>query len=274
MKLGLVGDGRAARTLAPALRAVDFELTWWWSRSSDKAPERLVKVDTVIFAVSDTAIESAAEAMATRRCAPEEVWLHLSGSRPGSAVRVSQHCPKAAGSMHPLQALPGFEVPRSHFHGVVAGLDGDTDARDAGRTIASALGMRPVPLTPGSKALYHAAAVSVAGHATALFSHAIRTMSHAGFSAEEARDALLPLMRGALDNLASGLPRDVITGPIARGDAATVAAHLAQLDALDPEAAHAYRSLAREALALSRASLSETDADAIASLLQPAHLRG
>lgn len=267
MKLGLVGRGRAGRTLAPALRASGLELSWWWGRNTDGPAEDLATVDTVLFAVSDSAIEAAADTLSAREGACTEIWLHLSGSRPGSAVRISDICPAAAGSMHPLQALPGFEVPNSHFEGVIAGIDGDPEALVAGRSIAAALGMHPVPLTPGTKPLYHAAAVSVAGHATALFSQAMRTMSHAGFDPEEARDALLPLMRGALTNLASGLPSEVITGPIARGDAPTVAAHLAHLEAKEPEAAASYRGLAREALRLSRATLTEADYGAIEKLL-------
>jgi len=267
MKLGLVGRGRAGRTLAPALRASGLELGWWWGRNVDGHADALGTVDVVLFAVSDSAIEAAAEALSSREGASTEIWLHLSGSRPGSAVRVSDTCPAAAGSMHPLQALPGFEVPSSHFEGVIAGLDGEPEALAASRSIATALGMHSVPLTPGTKPLYHAAAVSVAGHATALFSQAMRTMSHAGFTPGEARDALLPLMRGALTNLASGLPSEVITGPIARGDAPTVAAHLTHLEAKEPEVAESYRGLAREALRLSRGTLTEADHDTIAQLL-------
>jgi predicted short-subunit dehydrogenase-like oxidoreductase (DUF2520 family) len=269
MKLGLVGRGRAARTLAPALRATDLELSWWWSRDSAEAPERLPTVDTVLFAVSDSAIEAAAQTMAGRKAAHAEVWLHLSGSRPGDAVRVSPACPGAAGSFHPLQALPGFQVPPSHFIGCVAGLDGEGRAIDAGRAIANALGMRPVSVTPGTRPLYHAAAVSVAGHATALLSQAMRVMSHAGFSRQEARDALLPLMRGALDNLSTALPHEVVTGPVARGDAATVAAHLAALDTKEPEAAEAYRALAKEALRLSTSVLTGPQVDELAKALSP-----
>jgi predicted short-subunit dehydrogenase-like oxidoreductase (DUF2520 family) len=95
----------------------------------------------------------------------------------------------------------------------------------------------------------------------------MRVMAKAGFSPTEARDALLPLMRGAVDNLADGSPSDVITGPISRGDVATVTAHLVRLDAHQPEAALVYRALGREALALASTALEPDVAEALARVL-------
>ena len=97
---------------------------------------------------------------------------------------------------------------------------------------------------------------------------AMGVMGHAGFSEREARDALLPLIRGAIENLADALPSEVITGPISRGDAATVAAHLVSLDSTQPEAAAVYRTLGRQALTLTRASLSDEEAKALAKALE------
>ena len=267
MKLGLVGRGRAARTLEPALRGCGLSPSWWWSRGDAHPPAQLPPVDVILMAVSDDAIPSVATTLAQRESASEEVWLHLSGAHPGVAARVSEAIPAAAGALHPLQALPGVEVPETHWHGALAGLDGDALAMERAEEIARALGMRPMRLPPGSKALYHAAAVSVAGHATTLFSLAMETLSHAGFSSGEARDALLPLMRGALDNLSDALPAEAITGPIARGDALTVAAHLKALQEVSPRLAERYRALAQEALALSESSLPSAQAHALRQLL-------
>ena len=140
-------------------------------------------------------------------------------------------------------------------------------AVEAAETIALRLGMQPVVVREGYKTLYHAAAVSVAGHVTALFAQAMEAMCLAGFEPESARDALLPLMRGALDNLALGLPSEVATGPIVRGDAETVACHLAALEAALPAVAAVYRRLARQALDMARPTLDHGQVTALERVL-------
>ena len=268
MKIGLVGGGRAARTLAPLFEASPLTLHWWWTRRDhERTPTDLEQCDALLFAVSDDAIEDAAQAMATRACAAHEVWLHLSGSRPGGILRVSPGCPKAVGAMHPLQALPGLPLPSSHLEGVVAGIDGEPQAIVYAEQIARALSLTPLTLASESKALYHAAAVTVAGHATALFSQALQMMQAVGFSEASAQAALLPLMRGAVDNLAQGTPAQVITGPIARGDSETVRGHIERLGALSPDLKASYLHLAREALALSSHELSEAERLSLSRLL-------
>ncbi|MGM0574658.1 MAG: DUF2520 domain-containing protein [Myxococcota bacterium] len=269
MRLGLLGRGRAARTLAPRLETEGLAPAWWWSRGDDGDVEDLPTVDVILLAVPDGAIEEAAAALARRPGAGEEVWLHLSGSRPGGVCRVDETRPGAAGCLHPLQALPGHEVPRSHLAGATAGLDGEPEAVAAAEEIARALGLVPRRLADGTKPLYHAAAVTVAGHATALFAQSLRMLEACGFDAAAGRDALLPLLRGAVNNLGRGLPGEVITGPIARGDADTVARHLARLDALDAHLAETYRRLARTALDLSRPALTEEAARAVEAILEP-----
>jgi predicted short-subunit dehydrogenase-like oxidoreductase (DUF2520 family) len=116
--------------------------------------------------------------------------------------------------------------------------------------------------------LYHAAAVIAAGHTVALFDQAMALLGRCGFTPEDARAALQPLSRGALDNLAVGPPADAITGPITRGDVATIAAHLAALaDAGDAQTEATYRLLARRALALSAAALPAEAASALRATL-------
>ena len=270
MRLGIVGRGRAARSLVPLLEQAGHPAAWWWGRSDGGHADALPPADVILLAVSDSAIAAVAAALSSRTSAASEVWLHLSGSLPGARCRVAPSLPRAAGCMHPLQALPGTPVPPSHLAGATAGLDGDPEALAVGRRIALALGMVPRPLPPGSKALYHAAAVTVAGHATALFAQAMAMLAACGFAADDARAALRPLMAGAVHNLRDGAPAEVVTGPLARGDAETVGRHLAALDALDPRLAETYRRLAETALALSSGQLEpEAVARAAAAIAPP-----
>ncbi|MCK6526220.1 DUF2520 domain-containing protein [Myxococcota bacterium] len=110
------------------------------------------------------------------------------------------------------------------------------------------LGCRAVEVPASGKALYHAAAVIASNLLVALEAVAVRTLDRAGVPRERGLEMLLPLVRGTVENLSRNSPERALTGPVARGDAAVVAAHLAALAPGDPEAACLYRLLSAEAL--------------------------
>jgi predicted short-subunit dehydrogenase-like oxidoreductase (DUF2520 family) len=101
----------------------------------------------------------------------------------------------------------------------------------AGERLAGALGARTLALPDGERdrALYHAAAVVASNFPVALAALAEALFARAGVGGEAARDATRQLMRGALDNLDAHPPRAALTGPVVRGDAATVLRHLGAL---------------------------------------------
>jgi predicted short-subunit dehydrogenase-like oxidoreductase (DUF2520 family) len=255
MKLGLVGSGRAARTLEPRLREAGHEIAWWWSRSSADPIEAMPKVEVVLLAVSDDAIAKVATALGVRAGAEEEAWLHLSGGRPATEARVSNERPGAVGTLHPMVALPGDEAPDNLLVGTTCGVGGDAKATAHATALAQSLGMTAIEIADDQRALYHAAAVTVAGHATALLHQASQLLQQTGFDETQARRALAALMVSAIENLQSGSPAEMITGPIARGDSATVRLHLEALSTADNHTQSTYIHLANTALSLSEPSL-------------------
>lgn len=268
-RIGIVGRGRAATTLALRLALAGMPPIWWWSRREPGGPLDLPQVDVVLLAVPDAAIADAAQALAKRLGAVGEIWLHLAGSQPASLARVDADTPRAAGLFHPLAALPGSTAAPDLLRGATAGLAGDPDAIAAGRRLAAALEMCPLALAPSTQPLYHAAGVTVAGHLTALYSQATAMLGAAGMTASEAQRALSVLALSTLKNLDGATPADAITGPITRADVATVRTHLEHLEALDPHLARTYRCLGLTALDLSRPALSPADAAALEALLTP-----
>ena len=122
--------------------------------------------------------------------------------------------------------------------------------------------MEPVVLPSGAKAAYHAGAAFAANYTTALVAVAERLARSAGIPAEVAGRLYLPLIRGAAANLEAG-PAAALTGPVRRGDAATVAAHLEVLAGDDRQL---YVLLAREALRL--AAEAGLDSAAVARVAQ------
>ncbi len=211
MRIGLLGAGRLGRTLAPLLAERGHEVRL--SRRGETPSG-----DVILLTVPDAALREAAE-----RLPLGPIVLHCSG---GSDIDVLRpHRP--AGSLHPLMTFPGPEVDVPDLTGVPAAVAGDPDAVAAARAIATSLGLVPFEV-PGDRRLYHAAAVMAGNFATVLLAEAARVLSEAGVDPAEAPALLAPLAVRSLQNAASD-PRAALTGPAARGDLPTIAAHRAAL---------------------------------------------
>ncbi len=255
--LALVGPGRAGTTLTVALAARGWTPVAVAGRRIDApstlaAAERLGapavavadagrEADLVIIATPDAAIADAAVALAGRLRTGALV-VHLSGACPlGELGKLQGERPDVeTGALHPLQSLPSVDLGLARLPGSWCGVDGPP----AVERLALSLGMRPFRVAASQRARYHAAATIASNHLVALLGQAVRVADAAGVPPE----ALLPLVRASVDNVDALGAADALTGPVARGDADTVARHLATLPS-DERAA--YRALAAEALRLS-----------------------
>jgi len=138
-------------------------------------------------------------------------------------------------------------------------------ALDAAERIARALGMRPFRLTGKAKAIYHAGAVFASNYFVVVEAVAQRLLRHAGLSDAEAWQALRPLVEGTLENLLHQQPTDALTGPVVRGDDATIRRHL---ESLTKDDALLYRALGRVALELAeKRGMAEATAARVADAL-------
>jgi predicted short-subunit dehydrogenase-like oxidoreductase (DUF2520 family) len=181
--------------------------------------------DLVLLCVPDAAIESAARAI------PVGPWVaHVSGATPLAAL--APHGRRF--SLHPLQTFTrrrGAEQIDGAWAAVTAE---HPDARAAGWTLASWLGLRAFDLADDRRAIYHAGASIASNFLVTIHRAAVRAVTAAGAPP----DALLPLMQRTIDN---GFD---LTGPIARGDRATVDAHLDAIRRELPDLEAFYRVLA------------------------------
>jgi predicted short-subunit dehydrogenase-like oxidoreductase (DUF2520 family) len=141
-------------------------------------------------------------------------------------------------------------LPGSYFR-----IEADPGAQRRVRALVRALGGRALSLPrwiagQESAALYHAGAVAASNYLVTLLDFAARHLEALGASRRQALRALLPLVRGTLENVERlGIPA-ALTGPIARGDVPTVEGHVAALRRLAPDLLEIYRPLARETVAL------------------------
>src|SRR5690606_26081516 len=113
--------------------------------------------------------------------------------------------------------------------GAAYAVAGDPAAKRVAMRIVDALGGMPLVIPPSLRPLYHAAAVTASNYVVVVVGLAVRLLEAAGVSPEEAPRALLPLVRGTIENLEHLGVAGALTGPIARGDADTVRLHLARL---------------------------------------------
>src|SRR5688572_2901210 len=226
----VIGPGRAGTSLATALSRAGWEVLPTLGRGDDLGPAAS-GTDLVVIATPDHAISDVAHAV---KPVERTVVAHLSGSA-GLRPLVA-HRRRAV--LHPLVALPDPERGAERLVGAWFGLAEDGDPLVA-EVVASLRG-RVVHVAETGWARYHAAAVIASNHLVALLGQAERVAASVGAPVE----AFLDLARGSLADVAALGPRDALTGPVRRGDSATVARHL---DALPPEERPAYEAMAREA---------------------------
>jgi predicted short-subunit dehydrogenase-like oxidoreductase (DUF2520 family) len=277
--VGIVGSGRAGLGLALALRRARIKVAGVHGRrerpmpsglslSVGATPPWLPEVGVVVLAVRDDALGSCVNDLVRGHgLGRGQVVLHLSGALTHDVLRPLQALGAATGSMHPLMTVAADPAQASRrFRGATFVLEGDLAAVAVADAIVRRLGGIPVTLAPERKPVYHAGAVFASNYVVAMLAVAVRLLVDAGLARETAVAALLPLARATLENVADAGPTGALTGPVARGDVATVRRHLAALRHQDAEL---YRAVGRQTLQLAKeAGLDEEHAGRIAELFR------
>ncbi|HUK22113.1 MAG TPA: Rossmann-like and DUF2520 domain-containing protein [Gemmatimonadales bacterium] len=257
--IGIIGPGRAGTGLGLALATAGYIVRLYGRKKhsvpdpltltvADEPPAWLGQAGVVVLAVPDDAIRAVAEVLARHAAIQaEQVVLHLSGAHGQEALGPLVSSRAALGSLHPLQTIADPRTAPERLRGAWAAVEGMPGAIRAGEELARAVGMHPFRVSAQMKPVYHAGAVFASNYVVVVEAVAQRLLRHTGLSDKEAWEALKPLVRGTFENLMAREPRDVLTGPVDRGDEATIARHLASLTEDD---ARLYRELGRAALEL------------------------
>src|SRR5207302_5439037 len=138
------------------------------------------------------------------------------GHRPGAPGPDALAAPEAFW-VHPRMAVT---ADGARFDGAGAAIAGTSHrALELGRQLAHSLGMRPVEIADADRAAYHAAASIASNFLITLEAAAERLAASAGAD----RELLVPLVRATVENWATLGAERALTGPVARGDEATVA---------------------------------------------------
>ena len=200
------------------------------TRGADAAGRMGDPPDLVLLAVPDPVIAQVAADLASAGWlrAPTAV-VHTSGSLGLEPLETLLAAGHEVGGWHPLQTFPQVRGPEA-FRGITVGVLASAPGLLATlEALARSVGATPRVVPDGDRDLYHAAAATAANHLVALAGQAVGLLEAAGWTRQEALSALLPLMQGAVTALDEGGLPGALTGPISRGDAATVARHRAAI---------------------------------------------
>lgn len=219
----------------------------------DEAPPP-VAADLWLLAVPDAAVAPVAEALAAAvdadpTAARPRAAAHCAGAHPASLLGPLAERSIPVASWHPAMTFRGSEDDADALAEATVAIEGETAATGVVMALAEALGVATVSVASGSKPWYHAALVFAANGRVALDAVAIGLLAEAGIDGDAARALLAPLVERTDANLASFTAADSLTGPVARGDARTVAIQLEALAGRSGEL-DLYRALGRVALAL------------------------
>ncbi len=228
--------------------------------------------DLVLLAVPDDAILEVATALRPRS---GSVVAHLSGVHPATVLRPAVGEGVAVGAFHPLVAFADVERAAAALRGAAVAIDGDPAATVVLRALAEALGGRAVTLAATgdparAKAAHHAAAVLAAGGFVALLDVIAELGRVAGLDEAAAVEVYGSLVHQGLANAGELGIGAALTGPVVRGDAGTLRAHVDAIAASAPGARELYLAAARRQLSLARerGALTDRQAADLAALLE------
>lgn len=259
--LNIIGGGRVGRVLGRLFAQQNGLLVQdVLTRSNDSASDAVAFIgagracsDMAELRVADVTLMGVPDDQITVVCAAlaasgllngNSIVFHCSGALSSEALSAARARGAAVASVHPVRSFADAEAVAQNFPGTFCGIEGDARALQLLQQALLAIGARLVPIDAGAKTLYHAASVFASNYLTTIIDTALRAYSAAGIAPDLARQMAQPLITESLANIFKLGPEQALTGPIARGDLATVAKQQAAVAAWDSTAGTLYEALA------------------------------
>jgi predicted short-subunit dehydrogenase-like oxidoreductase (DUF2520 family) len=260
-KLGIVGAGKVGTAVGVLLTRAGYAVAFVHDIDPSRAQEAADKMgavcaadpidksheaDILLITTPDRLIGEVADDIAGRGgIRVGHIVTHMSGSLTSDVLNSVRAHGAAAASLHPLQTFADFTQALENIPGSVFCLEGDEQALPELRKMIGIFKGLEISIPKHQKVLYHAAAVVASNYLVTLLWTAVMLLETIGMDAKTAVGALSPLVEGALKNVrALGVPA-ALTGPIARGDAVTVADHIAAMKKERPDLLDFYRAAGR-----------------------------
>ncbi|MHB8173301.1 MAG: Rossmann-like and DUF2520 domain-containing protein [Nitrospirota bacterium] len=277
-KVSIIGAGVVGKAVGRILRERGYEIKSVVSRSMENAKGATEFIgggepgtdpaagaagtDWVFITTPDKAIMETCEKIAEGGgFSKSSLTIHMSGALGSDVLDSARKSGARALSIHPIQSLASSEQAIKNLPGSYFSIEGDAEAIPDGREIVEALGGLLVMIPGDRKALYHAGAAVASNYLVAVLDFAVMIYEALGMKREDAVKAIMPLVRGTVNNVERvGVP-DALTGPIARGDLETVEGHLEALKKDMPEMLPLYKALGMHTVkvGLAKGSLAAED---------------
>ena len=268
VSVGFIGAGVLGSGLALALSAAGSRVVSVASRTRASA-ERTARLidgcvvvadaqeaanscDLVFITTPDSVIAEIAGSVTWR---PNQGVAHCCGAAGTELLRAARDAGASTGAMHPFQtfaAIDGPEQAADRLSGVTFAIEGTGWLEEFLPDLARSLGGRGIEIPAGMRPLYHASAVLSCGYLATLLDAAVGLWTRMGYTEEDGVRAAAPLARATIEAIERQGPASAVTGPVVRGDAETIAAHLELLARHADELLPLYRQLTESSLHLAR----------------------
>ena len=282
LAVGVVGVGRVGTAMAVALARAGHRVVAASAVSQASldrvgrnlpearvlAPERVVEAaDLVLLTVPDDALPGLVKGLAATRVPMEgRLLAHASGRHGLAVLDPAVRAGALPLALHPVMTFTGRPDDADKMAGISFGVTAPDQLRLVAEALVVEMGGEPVFIAEDKRGIYHAALASSANYLVTLVATASDLLATAGVP--DPPRMLAPLLGAALEN-ALALGDLALTGPVARGDAETVAAHVEVIATAAPEALGAYLALARLTAdrALAAGTLTSADAQRLLGVL-------
>jgi len=264
--LTVIGGGHVGRVLGRLFAATGaFAVQDVLARSADSAARAaafigsgvaaasyaaLRPADVYMLSVTDDQIVPACEALAAAVPLQGAVVFHCSGALASDRLQPARVAGACVASVHPIRSFADVDAVAAGFAGTFCGIEGDQQALDVLLPALAAIGARAVQIDPAAKTVYHAAAVFASNYLVTVIDAALRAYQAAGIPEDVARELARPLAIESMENAFRLGAAPALTGPVARGDMATVLRQQDAVMAWDAATGQLYRSLVPPTIAL------------------------
>jgi len=245
---GLQPQDVLTRSIASAQLAADF-IGAGACRPVD-AYDQLRCADVYLLAVGDDQIAPACAALAAAVPLQDAIVFHCSGALPSGHLNAASAAGAHVASVHPIRSFADPAAVAAQFNGTFCGVEGDAAALAVLAPALEAIGARPVTIDAAAKTVYHAAAVFASNYLVTVLDAALRAYQAAGIPEPLAREMAQPLAGEAMANVFRLGAATALSGPVARGDMATVERQQRAVQNWDAPTGELYRALVAPTAAL------------------------
>jgi len=258
MKMGFIGAGKVGLCFGLYLQQSNFTVTGYFSRSDHSARTASMKTGTRFFenisdlvaksegifiTTNDDQIETACRQLADSVITLKGMFVaHMSGALSSEVLESAHKKGAVTFSLHPLQAFADVDKSVTDLKNTYFGIEGQ-ERLEILEEILKQTGNPFLRLLPEQKTRYHIIACVVSNYLVALIDYGVEMFGSMGIDTDKGLQALMPMIKGTVENIAQLGLEEALTGPIARGDLQTIEKQLGIFGAEEIKQADTYRFL-------------------------------